>query len=172
MTAAESGALGDAGEIGGDGQIGRAFGRVFFTMSGGGFPVMLEVSACPAYIDPGAPESGDLRADVLEVIAEHTYGRDATCAQMLSGEAEPMDTEYAYCWPIDYWADGEPTAADVERLEAAARAHVANLPTAWLDAMPAPEHGPDCATCAAGEWERHAYRAPLNAVTDTEESNR
>lgn len=141
MTAHEVGTLGDAGEVAGDTQLGTAYGRVFLTATPAGFPVMLEVSACPAYVDPGAPESGNMRRDVLAVTWEHTYGRDATAADILSGEASPMDSECTYAWPIDYWpsstlgADGEPTA---EALDAAARAHIANLPAAWIDAMPAP----------------------------------
>jgi hypothetical protein len=163
VSALEVGTLGDAGEVGGDVQCGPAFGRTFLTMTPAGFPVMLEVSACPAYVDPGAPESGDTRRDVLAVTWEHTYGRGTTGADIVNGNADPMDSEVTYEWPVDYWPesargdDGEPTA---DALAATARAHVAHLPAAWLDGMPAPDHAPDCATCAAGESERHPYAAP------------
>jgi hypothetical protein len=163
VTALEVGTLSDVGEVGGDVQCGTAWGRAFLTVNAAGFPVMLEVSACPAYIDPGAPESGDTRRDVLEVIAEHTYGKGTTGADIVSGDAQPMDSEYRYAWPVDYWPpsmlrrDGSPF---LRAMDASARAHIVNLPTAWLESMPAPDHAPDCALCAAGELERHAYERP------------
>lgn len=143
MTAREVGTLGDAGEVGGDAQFGTAYGRVFLTQTPAGFPVLLEVSACPAYVSPGAPEDGDTRREVLEVVAEHTYLRGVTAEDMLSGDAQPFDSEYSYHWPVDYWPpsmlrrDGSPF---LRAMNATARAHIANLPAAWLDAMPTPDY--------------------------------
>jgi hypothetical protein len=164
VSALEVGTLGDAGEVGGDAQVGTAWGRTFLTMTAAGFPVLLEVAACPATLDASDPGNGDPpRLDVLAVTWEHTYGKGTTGAEILSGAADPMDSEVTYEWPVDYWPestrgdDGEPTAS---ALDATARAHIANLPAAWLEGMPAPDHAPDCAVCAAGEFERHAYVAP------------
>lgn len=136
MSALEWGTLEtDDGQPGGDLQVTNAASRRFITSSPAGFPVVLTVYAYGALIDGEGS-----RRDLQEAIVTETYLHGADLS-----EADPFDSEYAYAWPVDYWPestldeeDGEPSTT---ALEASAAAHLRNLPTAWLEAMPAPPEG-------------------------------
>lgn len=140
MTALEWGALSaDDGYAAGDAVLDRGWSRSFITASGPN-PVVVTILAVPALIDPGAStDDRHARRDVLEVTTIDTY---LPGADLIDGD--PFDTETSYAWPVDFWPssarrkDGEPR---MTALRATARAHVRNLPTAWIDGMEPPPAG-------------------------------
>jgi hypothetical protein len=140
VTARELGALERGHWPMGDHQLAPAWMRVFLTRDREGRIVALSCYAAAVQTDPGSR----VGRDVATMTVEDTYAPDATLAQVIDCEADPIDTAIAYGWAVDYWPESTLTKQGQPRMramDATARAYLSSLPLAWIESMPDPETG-------------------------------